>query len=111
MTESSQERSGRGRPSLDELRAVTQPPSTMERRNAEHWLARLVLRKLSLRVTSLLIRTPVSANRLTGLMIVMGLAAGCVVGLLPGVPGVVLGFVLIQSYFLLDLCDGEVARW
>ena len=22
-----------------------------------------------------------------------------------------LGFLLIQAYFLLDLCDGEVARW
>ena len=50
------------RPTLDELRAVTQPESTMSRRNAEHWLARLFLRKVSLRVTRLLIRTPVSAN-------------------------------------------------
>ena len=50
------------RPTLEELRAVTQPESTMNRRNAEHWLARLFLRKVSLRVTRLLIRTPVSAN-------------------------------------------------
>jgi phosphatidylglycerophosphate synthase len=99
------------RPSLEELRAVTQPASTMERRNAEHWLARLFLRAVSLRITALLIRTPVSANALTGLMIVVGLVAAVVIGLVPGVLGAVLGFVLIQAYFLLDLCDGEVARW
>jgi phosphatidylglycerophosphate synthase len=99
------------RPTLDELRAITQPPSTMSRRNAEHWLARLFLRKVSLRVTALLIRTPVSANALTGWMIVVGLAGAAVIGLVPGLWGAVLGFLLIQAYFLLDLCDGEVARW
>jgi phosphatidylglycerophosphate synthase len=57
------------------------------------------------------VRTPVSANALTGLMIVVGLVAAVVVGLVPGLLGAVLGFVLIQVYFLLDLCDGEVARW
>jgi phosphatidylglycerophosphate synthase len=99
------------RPTLGELRAVTQPASTMDRRNAEHWLARLFLRKVSLRVTALLIRTPVSANALTGLMIVVGLLAAVTVGLVPGWFGIVLTFLLIQAYFLLDLCDGEVARW
>jgi len=101
----------RRRPSLHELRAVTQPESTMNRRNAEHWLARLLLRKVSLRVTALLIRTPVSANALTGAMIVVGLIGAAVVGLVPGLWGALLAFVLIQAYFLLDLCDGEVARW
>ena len=38
--------SGPGRPTLAELRAVAQPESTMSRRNAEHWLARLFLRKV-----------------------------------------------------------------
>jgi phosphatidylglycerophosphate synthase len=90
---------------------VTQPASTMERRNAEHWLARLFLRKVSLRLTGLLIRTQVSANALTGLMIVVGLVAAVVVGAVPGWVGGVFGFLLIHVYFLLDLCDGEVARW
>lgn len=99
------------RPTLDELRAVTQPESTMSRRNAEHWLARLFLRKVSLRLTALLIRTPVSANALTGWMIVVGLVGALVLALVGGWPGIVLTFVLVQVYFLLDLCDGEVARW
>jgi phosphatidylserine synthase len=98
------------RPSLAELRAVAQPESTMSRRNAEHWLARLLLRKVSLPVTRELLRTPVSANQLTGLMIVVGLlAAGAAA--LPGLAWALVAFVLVQLYFLLDLCDGEVARW
>ena len=63
------------RPTLDELRAVTQPASTMNRRNAEHWLARWFLREVSLRVTRLLIRTPVTRQPADRLMIVVGLVA------------------------------------
>ena len=98
------------RPSLSELRDVTQPASTMNRRNAEHWLARLVLRRVSLRVTALLIRTPVTANQLTGLMIVVGLVAA-VPAALSGWATAVIAWFLVLVYFLLDLCDGEVARW
>ncbi len=98
------------RPTLAELRAVAQPESTMSRRNAEHWLARLLLRKISLRITRVLIRTPVSANQLTSLMIVVGLLAAVAAGL-SGLATAVLAFVGVQVYFMLDLCDGEVARW
>ena len=98
------------RPTLEELRAVAQPESTMSRRNAEHWLARLLLRKVSLPITRELIRTPVSANQLTGLMIVVGLLAAVAAGL-AGLGWAVVAFLAVQVYFLLDLCDGEVARW
>jgi phosphatidylglycerophosphate synthase len=98
------------RPDLDELRAVCQPESTMSRRNAEHWAARLWLRKVSLPVTAELVRTPVSANQLTVAMIVVGLVAA-VPAALAGWWTAVLAAVLVLVYFLLDLCDGEVARW
>jgi phosphatidylglycerophosphate synthase len=98
------------RPTLAELRVVAQPESTMSRRNAEHWLARLLLRRISLRITRELLRTPVSANQLTGLMIVVGLAAAVAAGL-AGLAWAVVAFVGVQVYFMLDLCDGEVARW
>jgi phosphatidylglycerophosphate synthase len=98
------------RPTLAELRAVAQPESTMSRRNAEHWLARLLLRKVSLPITRELLRTPVSANQLTGLMIVVGLLAAVAAGL-GGLGWAIAAFVGVQIYFLLDLCDGEVARW
>jgi phosphatidylglycerophosphate synthase len=98
------------RPTLEQLRAVCQPASTLSRRNAEHWLARLVLRDVSLRFTALFVRTPVTANQLTGLMIVVGLLAA-VAAAAPGWVTGVLAFVGILVYFMLDLCDGEVARW
>jgi phosphatidylglycerophosphate synthase len=98
------------RPTLEQLRAVCQPPSTMNRRNAEHWLARAVLRDVSLRFTALFIRTPVTANQLTGLMIVVGLLAAVAAAASGWVTGV-LAFVGVIVYFMLDLCDGEVARW
>ena len=98
------------RPSMDELREVCQPASTMQRRNAEHWLARLFLRAVSLRATAVLIRLPVTANQLTGLMIVVGLVA-VVPGALAGPWTALACWALVIVYFLLDLCDGEVARW
>jgi phosphatidylglycerophosphate synthase len=82
----------------------------MSRRNAEHWLARLVLRRISLRITRVLIRTPVTANQLTALMIPVGLL-GAVAAALPGLWSAVLAAALVLAYFLIDLCDGEVARW
>lgn len=97
-------------PSLAELRAVCQPESTMSRRNAEHWLARLVLRRWSLHVTRLLIKTSVSANQLTGLMIVVGLVA-CLPAAASGLGWMLVALVGVLAYFMLDLCDGEVARW
>jgi phosphatidylglycerophosphate synthase len=97
-------------PSLAELRAVCQPESTMSRRNAEHWLARLILRRWSLHATRLLIKTPVTANQLTGVMIVVGLVA-CWPAAAPGLGWMLLALVAVLAYFMLDLCDGEVARW
>lgn len=97
-------------PTPDELRPVCQPPETMSRRNGEHWLALLVLRRVSLQLTAHLVRTPVTANQLTGLMILVGLGAAAVAAL-PGVASAFVAWLLVLAYFVLDLCDGEVARW
>jgi phosphatidylglycerophosphate synthase len=98
------------RPTLDELRTVCQPASTMNRRNGEHWLALLFLRDVSLRFTAVLVRTPVTANQLTGLMIGVGLIAALAAAQ-PGLPWALAAAGLVLVYFMLDLCDGEVARW
>ncbi len=98
------------RPSLDELRAVAQPASVLGRRNAEHWLALLYTRRLSLRVTRVLVGTPVTADAVTYAMIMVGIAAGALL-LVPGVPGALAAAVAIQLYLLLDCVDGEIARW
>ena len=97
-------------PSVAELRAATQPPSLFERNSGEHWAGRLYMRKLSPYVTRALLRTPLSPNAVTWLMIAVGIAAAGVLtlpGLLPAIGAV----LLIQCQLLFDCVDGEMARW
>ncbi|MCI2959164.1 CDP-alcohol phosphatidyltransferase family protein [Agromyces atrinae] len=103
---------GPGRPpsSIAELRAVAQPPEVRLRRNAEHWVASLYLRDLSPYLTWLLLRTRISANGVTGLMILVGWSTAAAL-LIPGIWGALLAVVLGQLQMLIDCCDGEVARW
>ena len=97
-------------PSVAELRAVAQPQSTMDRRSGEHWAGLLYMRRLSIYVTWLLAKTPISPNQVTGLMIVCGVAAGAVLAL-PGLWAALACALLIQLYLLFDCSDGELARW
>jgi phosphatidylglycerophosphate synthase len=98
------------RPTIAELRAVTQPASITGRRNSEHWTGDLYQRRISPYLTRLLLGTAITANGVTVLMIVTGAAAGAAL-LLPGLVGAVLAAVLGQLQMLWDCCDGEVARW
>jgi phosphatidylglycerophosphate synthase len=98
------------RPSLAELRAVCQPPERMARRSGEHWAGLLYMRRVSLRVTRVLVGTRVTPNQLTSLMTVSGAATGPLL-LIPGAGGAVLAALAMQGYLLLDCVDGEVARW
>ncbi|NQX06361.1 CDP-alcohol phosphatidyltransferase family protein [Rathayibacter sp. VKM Ac-2856] len=95
---------------IAELRAVAQPPEVRGRRNAEHWTASLYLRRFSPYLTMLLLRTSISANGVTGLMILVGWSAAAAL-LIPGVAGAALALILGQLQMLVDCCDGEVARW
>jgi len=98
------------RPSIAELRAVTQPPSIFERNSGEHWAGRLYIRRLSPYLTRLLLRTPLSPNAVTALMLASGLlAAGLLT--LPGLGFALAAFLVIQLQILLDCSDGELARW
>lgn len=100
-----------GRPSsIAQLREVTQPPEVRLRANAEHWTASLYLRDISPYLTWLLLRTSISANGVTGLMILTGWATAAAL-LIPGIGGAALALVLGQLQMLIDCCDGEVARW
>ncbi len=71
-------------PSIAELRAATQPASIFERDSGEHWAGKLYIRKASPYLTRLLIRTPITPNGVTWLMILSGVAAAGVLAL-PGV--------------------------
>jgi len=99
----------RDRPTIAELRAVTQA-GIVERPNAEHWAGRLYMRPLSPYVTRLLIGTRITPDGLTGAMIVVGIVAA-VLAAWPTLWSAVVVVVLVQLYLLLDCVDGEVARW
>jgi len=98
------------RPTIAELRSVTQPDSVMGRRNSEHWTGDLYMRRLSPYLTRILLGTAITANGVTVLMIVTGAAAGGAL-LIPGLVGAVLAALLAQLQMMWDCCDGEVARW
>ncbi|MGF1430557.1 CDP-alcohol phosphatidyltransferase family protein [Kitasatospora sp. LaBMicrA B282] len=97
------------RPQLEELRSVIHPPGKLDSR-AEHWMGRLYMRSVSLRVTRFLVDTRWSPNQITVVMVFAGMASGAAL-LLPGVGGAVLSVLFMQLYLLLDCVDGEVARW
>ena len=97
-------------PTLEQLRAVCQPPEVRARRNAEHWTAELYLRHISIYLTAVLVRTRISANGVTGLMILAGWLMSFAL-LIPGIWGPLLAVVLSQVQLYFDCSDGEVARW
>jgi phosphatidylglycerophosphate synthase len=97
-------------PSVAELRAATQPPSLFRRNSGEHWAGKLYMRKLSPYVTRVLIRTPLTPNGVTWLMIAVGIAAAGVLTL-PGLVPAIGAVLLIQCQLLFDCVDGEMARW
>nr|BFD91377.1 CDP-alcohol phosphatidyltransferase family protein [Kitasatospora sp. Xyl93] len=97
-------------PALAELREVCQPQAKLQSRNGEHWAGRLYMRRISLRTTRQLVRTPVSPNTLTWVMVACGVGGGAAL-LIPGLTGAVLAVVLFQLFLLFDCVDGEVARW
>ena len=96
--------------SIAELRRVAQPPEVRSRANAEHWTASLYLRDVSPYLTWWLLKTSVTANGVTGLMILVGWATAAAL-LVPGIGGAMFALVLGQVQMLVDCCDGEVARW
>jgi phosphatidylglycerophosphate synthase len=97
-------------PSIAELRAATQPASIFERNSGEHWAGRLYVRRFSPYLTRMLLRTPVTPNGVTWLMLLAGVAAAAVITL-PGLVPALAAVVLIQLQILLDCSDGELARW
>lgn len=98
------------RPSLEELRAVVQPPSVVGRRNSEHWAGTLYLRAMSLYFTRAILPTGISANGVTWLMIVIGVL-GAAVLMIPSWWAVLACALIMQFQILIDCSDGEVARW
>jgi len=98
------------RPTIAQIREISQPISVTGRSTSEHWIADLYLRQLSPYLTRILLRTPISANGVTWLMIITGASIGPAL-LIQGWVGIALALFLSQLQMLIDCCDGEVARW
>lgn len=98
------------KPTIAELRVVCQPGGVTNRAGAEHWVAHVYLRRLSPYLTRVLLKTSISPNGVTVLMILAGISAGLAL-LIPGLPGATLALIMGQVQMLLDCCDGEIARW
>ncbi len=98
------------KPTIAQIREISQPISVTGRSNAEHWVADLYLRRISPYLTRLLLKTPITANGVTYLMIVTGISISAVL-LIPGYGGILLALFLSQLQMLWDCCDGEIARW
>jgi len=98
------------RPSVAELRPVVQPSGLVSRESGEHWAGRLFMRRLSPYITAVLAPTRVTPDSVTGLMVVVGIAAA---GALcaPGFGPAVATMIGIELYLSLDCVDGELARW
>ena len=68
------------------------------------------MRRLSPYLTRLLLKTPITANGVTYLMILTGISISLSLQI-PGFIGLVIAFLLSQLQMLWDCCDGEIARW
>ena len=97
-------------PTIAQIRDISQPVSVTGRSNAEHWVADLYLRRISPHLTRVLLRTPITANGVTYLMIITGISISAAL-LLSGTNGLLLALFLSQLQMLWDCCDGEIARW
>lgn len=86
------------------------PPGVKDRRSGEHWAGRLYMREVSLRVDRYLVNTRVTPNQVTYVMTLAGVLAAPAL-LVPGIPGALLGVLMVQLYLLFDCVDGELARW
>ena len=73
------------------------------------FLTRLISRKISLSVTRLLARTPITPNAMTLVCTLIGLAAAWCFGSSTA-PGQFVGALLFLLHSILDGCDGELAR-
>ena len=92
--------------SIRELRKIVAKSS------ASHYAPRhdVIVRKISIYFTWLLLHTPISANQVTVLQIVVGVIGGLM--LMPASYAWNLaGIALLQLSYVLDCSDGEVARY
>ena len=76
----------------------------------DDWYERIIVRKISIYLSRVFIVIGASANLVTALSFIAGMIGVVLIGL--QLPWIVLcGCVMLQFWYLLDKCDGEVARY
>jgi phosphatidylglycerophosphate synthase len=95
---------------ISELRKICVKHMSKEVLAMRPWYTEKVTRKVSIYITWVLLHTAISANQISGIMVLTGVAAA--IFFLLGTPWFVLvGALLLQLEYLLDNVDGEIARY
>jgi phosphatidylglycerophosphate synthase len=93
--------------SLKELNQICQKPRYKEVGN---WMVRHILREASLPITWLLLHTKMTANQVTLVSLIAGMAGG-VLFAFGSWQSFLGGALLLQIWYLLDHVDGQIARY
>ena len=93
--------------SLKELNLICQKPNY---KKVGNWMVRRILRDAALPVTWLLLHTPITANQVTFISLIVGLI-GIVCFAFPAKSVFLIGALLLQLWYFLDHVDGQIARY
>lgn len=91
---------------IQDLRRICQ----MSRESVDSWYGKKVIRKFSIYITKMLIPLGLTANAVTFIFMLVGLAS-CVLMAVPSVWSRIAAVISLHVWYLLDHVDGEVARY
>lgn len=97
------------RKSFKDFKRICRGNKAREIKEEKSWW-HAVPRFISIYITWILVKTPISANFITGLSIIFGLTGLFLIGLSKSLL-IIIGFMFLYIYFILDEVDGEVARY
>lgn len=91
---------------IRELRQICQAP----RKNADNWHMRHISRKPSIYITWTLLHTNLTANGATFLFLISGIIAS-ITYIIGTKASFLAGSILLQFWYVMDMVDGEIARY
>ncbi len=93
--------------SLKELNKIVQKTNY---KKVGNWMVRKITRDMALPLTWILLHTPISANGVTFISLIVGMS-GCVFLSFESNVYFLWGAILLQFWYLLDHVDGQIARY
>ena len=93
--------------SLKELNKICQKPNY---KKVGNWMVRNIVRDAALPITWVFLHTPITANQVTFISLVIGIT-GCCAFAFGNKASMLIGALLLQLWYLLDHVDGQVARY